>query len=137
MYHQVIRGIELLILKNVDESRDRAIVFGSRDSASIVLARDKSALLVATVPITVVGGTPKDANLARLLDPPEYSVIWDVAEKKITPIREPDWAFRPTGAGVQAFDGGIVDFVFCEARINHFHRRIGIDHRSFALLFSR
>src|ERR1700730_10618043 len=100
MHCQVIRCVELFVLKTIQQHRDRAIVFGSRYPARIVLAGEQPALSVPIVAVAVVRGATKNADLSSLLQPSQHSIVGDVAEEEIPPIRKPYRTFRPPRANV-------------------------------------
>src|SRR5215468_1790378 len=117
MDHEVVRSVELLALKAIDENGDGAVVFGARDATGIVLASEKSSLAVAIVAIAVIGRTAKHADFSGVLEPAQDAIVRDVAEQQVAPVAKPHGPLRPARPGIKALDGGV-----------------GIGNRSFAFL---
>ena len=134
MHGEIIWRVEFFVLIAVHQYGDGAVVFGARQAARVVLTGEQAALAVAEVAVAVVRRAAENADLAGVLQPTEHSIVGDVAEKKIAAIGKPDRTFRPARAGVQAFDRGVANFVFCEARINDFDGGIGIEDGIFLCL---
>src|SRR5215472_12721737 len=85
MYSEVIRRIELLVLKTVQQHGNRAVVFGAGYPAGVVLASEQPALPVPAVAVAVIRGVAKHGNLSRILEPTQHTVVGDVAEEQIPP----------------------------------------------------
>ena len=95
-----------------------------------MLARKQPSLPVAIVAIAVIRGAAENADFSGVLEPSQDAVVGDVTPEKIAAVAKPHGPFRPARAGVQAFDRGVADFVFCKAWINDFDGvEIAFDHR--------
>src|SRR4029077_11649067 len=95
MHRQIIRRVEFLVLETIHQHRDRAIVFGSRYPARIVLAGEQPAVSVPTPAVAVVRRATENADLSSLLQPSQHAIVGDAAEEKIPPLRKPYKPFRP------------------------------------------
>jgi len=126
MRDDVVGSVEFFALVIVHQNRDGAVVLGTRDAARIVFAGEQAALSVAVIAIAVVGRTAKNADFSRVFEPSQHAVVGNIAEQKITAITEPNGALGPARACVEPFDGGVDDFVFRKARVNHLDCGIGI-----------
>ena len=100
MHRQIIRRVEFLVLETIHQHRDRAIVFGSRYPSRIVLAGEQPALSVPIVAVAVIRRATENADFSSLLQPSQHSIVGDVAEEEIPPIRKPYRSFRPPRAHV-------------------------------------
>src|SRR5207244_9197582 len=109
MHQQVIRRVELLVMKMIHQHGDRAVVFGSGDPAHVVFAGDQPTLSVPTVAIAIVRRAAENADLSGFFEPSENSIVGNVAEEQIPPIPKPNRPFRPTRACVKALNGSVAD----------------------------
>ena len=134
---EVVGGVEMLALKIVHEDGDGAVVLGARKAAGIVFASEEAALAVAVVAVAVVGGIAERCDFAGVSVPAEDAIVGNVAPQKIVAVAEPDRAFGPARAGVEAFDGSVALNIFCEARVDDFDRGIGIRDGIFVFLLAR
>ena len=100
MRRQVVRCVELLVLKAVQQYGNRAVVLSSRNPACIVLAGDQTALPIPSIAVAVVRGISEDADFSGLLEPSQHAIVGNVAPDEIAAVREPHGAFCPTSTGV-------------------------------------
>ena len=134
MHRKIIGSVQLFALKLVHQDSDRAIVFGARQAARVMLASQQPALPIAEIAVAVVRRAAENAHLARIFQPPQDAIVGDVAEQEISPVSKPNRPFGPARARVQALDCGIRDSIFSEARIDNFHSGIRIDNWCFSVL---
>ena len=79
MHCQVVRRVELLVLKTVHQHGDRAVVLRSRQPPRVVFAGEQPALAVPAVAVAVVRGAAEYADLSSLLAPSQNAVARNVA----------------------------------------------------------
>jgi hypothetical protein len=70
-----------------------------------------------------------------VFEPAQHAVIGDVAEEQVVSVGDPDRAFGPACACIEALNGGIDDYVFGEARIDDLDGSIGIGRGGLRVLF--
>ena len=91
-----------------------------------MFAGDEAALAVAGVPVAEVGGFAIDAHGVVFFVPTHDAVVGYVAEEEASGIAEPDGAFTPAKACVEAVYGGVADGVFLEAGVDDFDGGVGV-----------
>ena len=134
MHGEIVGSVEMLALERVHEDGDGSVVLRAREAAGVVFAGEQAALAVAIVAVAVVGGATERGDFAGVGVVAQDAVVGNVAPEKIVAIAEPDGAFGPARAGVEALDGGIALDVFAETRVNGFDGGIGIGRGILALL---
>src|SRR5208283_1238011 len=83
---EVVRGVELLVLKLVHEHGNGAIVFGASKAPGVMFAGEKASLAVTKVAIAIVGRAAENADLAGILEPTQHAIVGDVAEEEVAAV---------------------------------------------------
>jgi hypothetical protein len=93
-HDDIVRRVQPLAFEQVHQHRDGAVIFGSNDTASAMLAGNQASLAVAGVAIREVRRLAVDTHRAGFLFPLDDALVGNVAAQEVTPVADPH---RPLG----------------------------------------
>ena len=124
MRNGIVRRVQALAVVRISDHRCRAVKLVTHNAASQMLARNLAALVVEGVAIAVVRRHAEYADATIVLQPPQLSIVGDVAPDQIMPLSIPGRALRPERAGPEPLDRRIGLAQTIETRIHCQHVRI-------------
>src|SRR5882724_701163 len=95
--NDIVGRVQAFALVTLDEHGPRAVVLGSRQAATLLLAGDQTALAVDGVPIGVVAGLAEHRHRAIGLVVPHHPVVGDVRPNQVAACCEVGRTLRPAG----------------------------------------
>src|SRR5262249_478149 len=123
----VVRRVEPLALKTVDDDGDRPVVLGARHATPAVFTRDEPALAIARLALAVAGRVTDHRNGALRLIPFQNSIVRDVAPQETAGVPEPYRPLAPARARSQFLDASVEQSTFGELLIEDMNGRIGVN----------
>ena len=95
MDRDVVRRIEPLSLERLGDHSDRPVVLVADDAAREMFAGELAPLRIEGVAVAVVRRIPEDRHPALVLEPPQLTVVGNIAPDEIAPLAAPCGTFGP------------------------------------------
>src|SRR5262249_7334699 len=115
----------------VRDYRHRSIGLEPHDTPRVVLTAELPPLIVECVAVAVIRVRAHRADVPVVFEPPQLTVIGNVAPHQTPGVAVPRRSFRPAAADIKPLDHGVIDLEMESLLVDDYDIRIGVADRVF------